>query len=600
MMRIAGLLRTTDRIVVRGALGISVTALAVIVLINLLEIISRTFFHVSYAWIYETNLLLAAWTYFLGIVPVYARNGDVSVVGLRQLLPSSSQAAFDRAIYVVARSTFAIVAWFTWELIELQCPFRTPGIGIAQRGVHGTAPARLRRPHRRAAQQAGREREPAAPHGIGGHVPMISLLSITLFIVLMFVGVPVSASLVLATILCMVAGGYNLILLPQQMGASVGSLELLAIPFFILAANLMTALGMTRRIFDVAEAAVGWMRGGLAHANVVAGVIFSGISGAAVADAAALGSISMKEMPRLGYAPPFAGAVVMAVSTLGPIIPPSIMMVVYAITADVSIARLFVAGILPGFFIAAVISATIAVLTGFRFTPAPEPTKFSGRKLLKTMWSAALALLAPVVILRGMASGWVTPTEAGVLACAYALLVGMLERTITIKRNRRIADRDRRGIRAHPVHHRGILGAVLRFRRGGHRRPALAADGEPERRNGVIPDHLEPAAVHPRLLHRDPAGDADRGAAAGADREGARCRSRSFRRRGDLQPAHRVHAPADRHRALHHDVDLEPEVRRACLGGGAVRTRPDRRAGSTNLRPGDHTVAAEPALAGAG
>src|ERR1044072_3709357 len=89
---------------------------------------------------------------------------------------------------------------------------------------------------------------------------------------------------------------YNLILLPQQMGASVGSLELLAIPFFILA-NLMTALGNTRRIFDVAEAAVGWMRGGLAHANVVAGVIFSGISGAAVADAAALGSISMKEMP---------------------------------------------------------------------------------------------------------------------------------------------------------------------------------------------------------------------------------------------------------------------------------------------------------------
>ncbi len=176
---------------------------------------------------------------------------------------------------------------------------------------------------------------------------MISLLSITLFIVLMFIGVPVSAALVLATILCMVAGGYNLILLPQQMGASVGSLELLAIPFFILAANLMTALGMTRRIFDVAEAAVGWMRGGLAHANVVAGVIFSGISGAAVADAAALGSISMKEMPRLGYAPPFAGAVVMAVSTLGPIIPPSIMMVVYAITADVSIARLFVPASCP-------------------------------------------------------------------------------------------------------------------------------------------------------------------------------------------------------------------------------------------------------------
>jgi TRAP-type C4-dicarboxylate transport system permease small subunit len=119
MTRMTGLLRTTDRIVVRGALGISVAALAAIVLINVLEIVSRTFFHVSYAWIYETNLLLAAWTYFLGIVPVYARNGDVSVVGLRLLLPHDKQAMFDRAIHVICTVTFAIAAWFTWELIEL-------------------------------------------------------------------------------------------------------------------------------------------------------------------------------------------------------------------------------------------------------------------------------------------------------------------------------------------------------------------------------------------------------------------------------------------------------------------------------------------------
>src|SRR3954467_8058223 len=98
MTKLAGLLRITDRIVVRSTLIISVAALMAIVLINVLEIVSRAFFHVSYAWIYETNLLLAAWTYFLGIVPVYARNGDVSVVGLRQLLPRSKQAAFDRAI----------------------------------------------------------------------------------------------------------------------------------------------------------------------------------------------------------------------------------------------------------------------------------------------------------------------------------------------------------------------------------------------------------------------------------------------------------------------------------------------------------------------
>src|SRR5256885_17240269 len=120
MSKFAGLLRATDRIVVRGAIVVSVAALSLIVLINVLEIVSRTFFHVSYSWIYESNLLLAAWTYFLGIVPVYARNGDVSVVGLRLLLPRHKQATFNRVIHVICTVTFAIVAWFTWELIELQ------------------------------------------------------------------------------------------------------------------------------------------------------------------------------------------------------------------------------------------------------------------------------------------------------------------------------------------------------------------------------------------------------------------------------------------------------------------------------------------------
>jgi TRAP-type C4-dicarboxylate transport system permease small subunit len=130
MSKFAGVLRATERIVVRGAIGISVAALSLIVLINILEIVSRTFFHVSFAWIYETNLLLAAWTYFLGIVPVYARNGDVSVVGLKQLLPERAQVQFERVIHVVGIATFAITAWFAAALIELQLPFRTPGSGL--------------------------------------------------------------------------------------------------------------------------------------------------------------------------------------------------------------------------------------------------------------------------------------------------------------------------------------------------------------------------------------------------------------------------------------------------------------------------------------
>jgi tripartite ATP-independent transporter DctM subunit len=259
---------------------------------------------------------------------------------------------------------------------------------------------------------------------------MISLFLIALFTGLMLAGLPVAASLLLASIVAMLAGGHDLMGIPQHMAASVRSLELMAIPFFILAAQLMTELGMTRRIFAFAEAAVGWMRGGLAHANVVAGFIFSGISGAAVADAAALGAISMREMPRAGYAPPFAAAVVMSVSTLGPIIPPSIMMVVYAIAANVSIARMFIAGLVPGLVIALAISLLVAIHARLGLTPIPDRTRFDWRRLAAATRSAALALFAPVVILRGMSTGMVTPTEAGVLACFYAMLVGALTGTL--------------------------------------------------------------------------------------------------------------------------------------------------------------------------
>lgn len=259
---------------------------------------------------------------------------------------------------------------------------------------------------------------------------MVSLLVFVSVLVLMTLGMPIAISLALATTAGMLVAGYDLILIPQHMVSSVKGIELTAIPFFILAAALMNQLGITRRIFDFAQALVGSLRGGLAHANVVAGFIFSGISGAAVADAAALAAISSKEMPKAGYTPEFAAATVLAVSTLGPIIPPSIMMVVYAVTANVSIARLFVAGILPGVLIAALLMLVIAFLTHTGRTPSPQPSRFSWGRLGRSTWGALLALFAPLVIMRGMASGWATPTEAGVLAVAYALFVGAVQRNL--------------------------------------------------------------------------------------------------------------------------------------------------------------------------
>lgn len=259
---------------------------------------------------------------------------------------------------------------------------------------------------------------------------MVSAILIGLFVFLMFLGVPVSVAIGLATVAAMAVGGYDFMSIPQQMAASTQSIELMAVPFFILAASLMNAVGITRRIFDFATALVGSLRGGLAQANVLAGMIFSGISGAAVADAAALGAISMKEMPRAGYPRTFSAAVVIAVSTLGPIIPPSIMMVVYAVIADVSIARMFIAGLLPGVLIAGLLMTLIWALGRFSLVAYPPPVPFSGPALGQATRRGILALLAPVVILRGMAIGWTTPTEAGVLAVFYALAVGVLYREV--------------------------------------------------------------------------------------------------------------------------------------------------------------------------
>ncbi len=195
----------------------------------------------------------------------------------------------------------------------------------------------------------------------------------------------------------------------------------------------MTSLGITRDIFEFADALVGWMRGGLAQTNVIAGIIFSGISGAAVADAAALGAISMREMPRAGYPAPFSAAVIIAVSTLGPMMPPSIMMVIYAIMAEVSIAKMFLAGLLPALVVAVMIMTLIYTMGKTGWVVMPEPRPFSGRLLLAKSKSAFLALLAPLVILRGISAGWATPSEAGVIAIFYALTLGLVQRRIALK-----------------------------------------------------------------------------------------------------------------------------------------------------------------------
>lgn len=262
---------------------------------------------------------------------------------------------------------------------------------------------------------------------------MISALIFILFLLFIFLRIPVAMAIGLAVAICFVVGDFQLVSIPQQMAASTKSIPLMAIPFFIFAGNLMNEMGVTRKIFDFSNAVVGSIRGGLAHVNIFASMIFAGISGAALADAAGLGTIEIKAMKEAGYDESFSAAVTAASATIGPIIPPSIMMVIYAIMANVSIAKMFLAGVIPGVIIGVFLMVFIyyRVVTGRQACPAPIRWSFKG--LVHTTKDGILAILSPVIIIWGMVGGVVTPTEAGVLAIGYSILLGAVFKTLSVK-----------------------------------------------------------------------------------------------------------------------------------------------------------------------
>jgi TRAP-type C4-dicarboxylate transport system permease large subunit len=204
----------------------------------------------------------------------------------------------------------------------------------------------------------------------------------------------------------------------------VDSFPLLAVPFFIMAGNLMNSAGITKQIYDFAVAAVGWLKGGLGHVNVAGSVIFAGMSGTAVADAGGLGTIEIKAMADHGYDKRFAVGLTAASSTIGPIIPPSLPLVIYGVVANASISALFVAGIVPGLIMAIVLSATVAIYA--HRNGVGRDASFALGALGTSFVHAFLPLLTPVIIIGGMSFGLFTPTEAAVFACAYALVLSLV------------------------------------------------------------------------------------------------------------------------------------------------------------------------------
>jgi len=251
------------------------------------------------------------------------------------------------------------------------------------------------------------------------------------FILLMAFGTPVVFALLLGPGLSLLLDGetrYFPALLARFYNG-IDSFPLLAVPFFILAGEIMNAGGITQSIVRFAQSLVGHVRGGLAQVNVVSSMIFAGISGSAVADASAIGKMLIPAMEREGYPRPFAAAITAAAAVVGPIIPPSGIMVLYGFVMNVSIGALFAAGIVPGLMIGLGLMATIRLLATRYNLPVSRP-RASWSERSQAFRSAWLAMLLPVILLGGMLSGIFTATEAASVAVAYALLV-----TIFIQRN---------------------------------------------------------------------------------------------------------------------------------------------------------------------
>ncbi|WP_116108403.1 TRAP transporter large permease [Lewinella sp. IMCC34191] len=258
----------------------------------------------------------------------------------------------------------------------------------------------------------------------------ILLGSFALFLVLRF---PIAFALGLSCLLYLVIADISLIIIPMKMYSGIDVFVLLSIPGFIMAGNLMNQGGLTEKIINFCNRLVGHIRGGLALANIAASMLFAGISGTAISDTASIGSVMIPAMKKEGYDAPFACAVTAASSTVGPIIPPSVSMIIAATLTGLSVGKLFLAGALPGFLLGISLLGLTYYISRKRKYPVHE--RSSLRQIARSFFDTFWALLMTVVILWGIIGGFFTPTEASIVAVVYALLVGLfVYRRLTVRK----------------------------------------------------------------------------------------------------------------------------------------------------------------------
>ena len=254
---------------------------------------------------------------------------------------------------------------------------------------------------------------------------LMTLLIFLVLLVFIFLGFPIFMALLITGIIFIVSEGNSMSLTIIKMFGSVNSLSLLAIPFFVTAGNIIMKAKITDKLVNFADAAVGFLPGGLGHVNVLTSMIFGGIQGSGCADAAAIGGMLIPAMEKQGYDKDYSVAVTAGSSMLSPIIPPSIAMILYAYYTEVPIGRMFMGGLGPGILLGLLQMGVVYMEYKLRKYDIPR-TRFSIKNLLVTGWHSLGALLMPFIILSGICFGIVTPTESGVLAILYGLFYGFV------------------------------------------------------------------------------------------------------------------------------------------------------------------------------
>jgi tripartite ATP-independent transporter DctM subunit len=260
----------------------------------------------------------------------------------------------------------------------------------------------------------------------------LNLAILLLFVVLLFLGVPIVFALLAPGILaCIFYPDIPIQLMSARVVNSFLSSSLLAVPLFIFAAQILTDIKIADSIFGFINKCVGHVRGGIAHVNVLASVVFAGMSGLAAADAAGLGKVEIDAMKKQGYPTAFAAAVTAASATIGPIIPPSVPLIILGSIGGISIGKLLIGGLGPGLIMAFMLMVQISLIAKRRGFPM---TKFAGfREIWKNACQAIPGLLAPIILVGGMLFGVFTPTEAATVAVFYAIIIGFIFKTLTLK-----------------------------------------------------------------------------------------------------------------------------------------------------------------------